>query len=183
MSLWHFDFRDPTAVPLQMSHSDINSHWAWAECADSVVFVGPLKSHSQCSTCVGFRLLLSAHANCEPSNDFAMEWEKNSRQMLKQDRSQGNLSHNGFVRILRFPSVRAIVNIAFKECLCEQCWLQTSVYSQGIYRMCMACPQWNSARRIDLSAQEEDYIHFTFQSIFVSSSGRHCILAKLFLQP
>ena len=80
--------------------------------------------------------------NLEPRSDLDVERGKNfqSRQILNQDKSQGKLLHNGFDRLLWYPSVLAAVNIAFKACLHQRDLLQTLLYSQGAHTVWMAYP-------------------------------------------
>lgn len=158
MSVWHFDFEEPTAVLLQMSDGGINSHWGWAECTDSVLFVGPGKA-SPVLRCVSFRPLLPECQRVRTSNPIMTLMLSGrrifqKRQILNQDKSQGNLSRSGFGRILlQLPRVWATVNKASKACLCTRCWLQTSVSPHDTSRVCVLHPQWSSAENRSLHAR------------------------------
>lgn len=91
--------------------------------------------------------------NLEPRSDLDVERGKNfqSRQILNQDKSQGKLLHNGFDRLLWYPSVLAAVNIAFKACLHQRDLLQTLLYSQGPHTVWMAYPLGSTAESIVLA--------------------------------
>lgn len=77
--MWHFDFEEPTAVLLQMSDGGINSLWGWAECTDSVLFVGLEKASPVLRVCQfqAPAAWVSERVNFEPNHDFDAEWEKN----------------------------------------------------------------------------------------------------------
>lgn len=171
MSVWHFDFKDPTVILLQMSDGDINSlRLSWV-CRLLVEQSMSGAGVDQFQATAAWEL---EHANLELTYDCDIEWEKNfpSRQILKHDKSQGKLLHNSFDMLLWLPSMWAAVNIALKVRLCKQNLLQTSLYSQGTHTVCMAYPQWSMADSIDLYVQE-DCTHFSvFESIFVSYSEK-----------
>lgn len=168
MSVWYFDFNKHTVTSFQMSDSDINSQKA--ELSMHI----PCRQSKSGAGVYRFQAITAWELECtnlEPRSDLDVERGKNfqSRQILNQDKSQGKLLHNGFDRLLWYPSVLAAVNIAFKACLHQRDLLQTLLYSQGAHTVWMAYPRGSTAESIDLCKQAEDCTHFSvFESMFVS---------------